>query len=78
MKKLISLFVFLLFAAASVQAQENTADQKIFNAAMLYQTQGNYDDAIAGFSRFIAALEAFTGTFTIPLFVVVFVKKMTR
>ncbi|WP_373689732.1 ion channel [Rheinheimera sp.] len=31
-----------------------------------------------GVSRLVAAVEAFTGSFTIALFVVVFVKKMTR
>jgi hypothetical protein len=31
-----------------------------------------------GFSPVVAALEAFIGSFTIALFVVVFVKKMTR
>ncbi len=31
-----------------------------------------------GISRTIAVIEAFTGSFTIALFVVVFVKKITR
>ncbi|MGK0441311.1 MAG: voltage-gated potassium channel Kch [Pseudohongiellaceae bacterium] len=32
----------------------------------------------SGVSRALAAIEAFAGSFTIALFVVVFVKKMTR
>jgi tetratricopeptide (TPR) repeat protein len=38
-----------------VHAQDGIADQKQFNAAVMYHTQGNYDDAIAGFSRIINA-----------------------
>ena len=41
-------------------------------------TVGYGDIAPVGISRLFAALEAFTGSFSMALFVVVFVKKMTR
>jgi tetratricopeptide (TPR) repeat protein len=54
MKELIVVFTILL-TALSLNAQEGIADQKQFNAAVMYHTQGDYDDAIAGFSRIINA-----------------------
>ncbi len=50
----------------------------IYYSVVTFTTLGYGDFIPIGFSRVIAALEAFTGSFTIALFVVVFVKKMTR
>ncbi|MDP2562411.1 ion channel [Psychrobium sp. 1_MG-2023] len=43
-----------------------------------FTTLGYGDIAPTGFSRILAAIEALFGSFTLALFVVVFVKKMTR
>jgi hypothetical protein len=56
---------------------------KLFGTCMYYSvvtftTLGYGDITPVGWSRLFAAIEAFTGSFTIALFVVVFVKKMTR
>lgn len=50
----------------------------LYYSVVTFTTLGYGDFAPVGISRAIAALEAFTGSFTIALFVVVFVKKMTR
>jgi len=50
----------------------------LYYSVVTFTTLGYGDFIPVGFSRFVAALEAFTGSFTIALFVVVFVKKMTR
>ncbi|AZQ11824.1 ion channel [Shewanella khirikhana] len=50
----------------------------IYYSVVTFTTLGYGDFTPIGFSRLIAAIEAFTGSFTIALFVVVFVKKMTR
>lgn len=50
----------------------------LYYSVVTFTTLGYGDFTPAGLSRFIAAVEAFTGSFTIALFVVVFVKKMTR
>lgn len=50
----------------------------IYYSVVTFTTLGYGDIVPIGFSRFFAALEAFTGSFTLALFVVVFVKKMTR
>lgn len=50
----------------------------IYYSVVTFTTLGYGDFTPIGFSRAIAAFEAFTGSFTIALFVVVFVKKMTR
>lgn len=50
----------------------------LYYSVVTFTTLGYGDFIPIGFSRVIAALEAFTGSFTIALFVVVFVKKMTR
>jgi len=42
----------------------------------VYLRNGDFNPM--GISRTIAVIEAFTGSFTIALFVVVFVKKITR
>ncbi|MCJ8320568.1 MAG: ion channel [Colwellia sp.] len=50
----------------------------LYYSVVTFTTLGYGDFTPVGISRGIAALEAFTGSFTIALFVVVFVKKMTR
>ncbi|MEE8056640.1 MAG: pentapeptide repeat-containing protein [Pseudomonadales bacterium] len=50
----------------------------LYFSVVTFTTLGYGDFTPDGFSRFMAALEAFTGSFTMALFVVVFVKKMTR
>ncbi|WP_440875339.1 ion channel [Thalassotalea sp. PLHSN55] len=50
----------------------------LYYSVVTFTTLGYGDFTPIGFSRAIAAMEAFTGSFTIALFVVVFVKKMTR
>lgn len=50
----------------------------LYYSVVTFTTLGYGDFIPVGFSRVVAALEAFTGSFTIALFVVVFVKKMTR
>ncbi|GGI70428.1 ion channel [Shewanella gelidii] len=50
----------------------------IYYSVVTFTTLGYGDFTPIGLSRAIAAMEAFTGSFTIALFVVVFVKKMTR
>ncbi|QQX81036.1 pentapeptide repeat-containing protein [Shewanella sp. KX20019] len=50
----------------------------IYYSVVTFTTLGYGDFTPIGISRAIAAFEAFTGSFTIALFVVVFVKKMTR
>lgn len=50
----------------------------LYYSVVTFTTLGYGDFIPIGVSRAIAALEAFTGSFTIALFVVVFVKKMTR
>lgn len=50
----------------------------LYYSVVTFTTLGYGDFTPIGISRAIAAAEAFTGSFTIALFVVVFVKKMTR
>jgi hypothetical protein len=50
----------------------------LYYSVVTFTTLGYGDITPLGLSRLIAAVEAFTGSFTIALFVVVFVKKMTR
>ncbi len=50
----------------------------LYFSVVTFTTLGYGDLVPIGASRPLAALEAFTGNFTIALFVVVFVKKMTR
>jgi len=50
----------------------------LYFSVVTFTTLGYGDITPVGISRAIAAVEAFTGSFTIALFVVVFVKKMTR
>jgi voltage-gated potassium channel Kch len=50
----------------------------IYFSVVTFTTLGYGDITPVGFSRFIATIEAFTGSFSLALFVVVFVKRMTR
>ncbi|WP_068545400.1 pentapeptide repeat-containing protein [Thalassotalea crassostreae] len=50
----------------------------LYYSVVTFTTLGYGEITPIGISRAIAATEAFTGSFTIALFVVVFVKKMTR
>lgn len=50
----------------------------LYYSVVTFTTLGYGDFTPVGLSRAVAAIEAFTGSFTIALFVVVFVKKMTR
>lgn len=50
----------------------------LYYSVVTFTTLGYGDITPVGASRFVAAVEAFTGSFTLALFVVVFVKKMTR
>ncbi|MRI32038.1 potassium transporter Kef [Endozoicomonas sp. OPT23] len=50
----------------------------LYFSVVTFTTLGYGDLTPVGPSRFFAALEAFIGSFTLALFVVVFVKKMTR
>lgn len=50
----------------------------LYFSVVTFTTLGYGDISPLGFSRLIAASEAFVGSFTLALFVVVFVKKMTR
>ncbi|WP_265449852.1 ion channel, partial [Aeromonas salmonicida] len=50
----------------------------LYYSVVTFTTLGYGDFTPVGLSRIFAAFEAFTGSFTLALFVVVFVKKMTR
>ncbi len=50
----------------------------LYYSVVTFTTLGYGDFTPVGFSRVFAAIEAFSGSFIIALFVVVFVKKMTR
>ena len=50
----------------------------IYFSVVTFTTLGYGDISPFGVARFVAALEAFVGSFMMALFVVVFVKKMTR
>ncbi len=89
---IITLFATLyFFAGLSFMGESLSFDSqlsaweniKIFFSALYFSvvtfTTLGYGDLVPlGFTRALAALEAFMGSFTLALFVVVFVKKMTR
>ncbi|RCU52831.1 MULTISPECIES: pentapeptide repeat-containing protein [Corallincola] len=69
----------LMFTPETLGMEDvNSALACLYFSVVTFTTLGYGDIAPVGLSRFIAAFEAFTGSFTIALFVVVFVKKMTR
>lgn len=59
---------------------DNTYDflECLYFSVITFTTLGYGDIVPTDFARLIAAIEAFCGSFTLALFVVVFVKKMTR
>lgn len=52
--------------------------RSFYMSVVTFTTLGYGDITPVGWSKLVAAFEAFTGSFTLALFVVVFVKKMTR
>ena len=62
----------------SVLQNLNVWANTLYYSVVTFTTLGYGDLVPIGFSRLFAAVEAFTGSFTLALFVVVFVKKMTR
>lgn len=56
----------------------NTFFMTLYYSVVTFTTLGYGDITPFGITRLFAALEAFIGSFTIALFVVVFVKRMTR
>jgi Uncharacterized low-complexity proteins len=66
--------------AASASITENllTFFQSLYFSVVTFTTLGYGDLSPVGITRAFAAIEAFVGSFTLALFVVVFVKKMTR
>ena len=80
-------YVFGLHFAGEFQAFSihNSSEENItflfeclYYSVVTFTTLGYGDFIPIGLSRLVAAVEAFLGSFTIALFVVVFVKKMTR
>lgn len=62
----------------SIQENFTVFINSLYFSSVTFTTLGYGDISPFGISRFIAAIEAFAGSFTIALFVVVFVKRMTR
>ncbi|MDN4502915.1 ion channel [Alteromonadaceae bacterium BrNp21-10] len=64
----------------SISPLENTKHffSALYFSVVTFTTLGYGDLVPIGIARALAALEAFLGSFTLALFVVVFVKKMTR
>jgi len=56
----------------------NNFFNSLYFSVVTFTTLGYGDLSPAGWTRAFAAIEAFIGSFTLALFVVVFVKKMTR
>ncbi len=50
----------------------------LYFSVITFTTLGYGDLVPIGFARMVSAIEAFSGSFTLALFVVVFIKKMTR
>lgn len=64
--------------AGSIESNIISFFQALYFSVVTFTTLGYGDLVPIGLSRLFAAIEAFLGSFTIALFVVVFVKKMTR
>lgn len=64
--------------SASLSENVTTFFMTLYYSVVTFTTLGYGDITPFGITRFFAALEAFIGSFTIALFVVVFVKRMTR
>lgn len=67
-----------LNTASSFSENLNQFFSCVYFSVVTFTTLGYGDLTPQGFTRVIAAIEAFAGSFTMALFVVVFVKKMTR
>ncbi|CAH9051681.1 hypothetical protein PSECIP111951_01617 [Pseudoalteromonas holothuriae] len=67
-----------LNAANSISENISALLNSFYFSVVTFTTLGYGDITPIGVSRFIAAIEAFTGSFSLALFVVVFVKRMTR
>ncbi|MGR6871048.1 ion channel [Pseudomonas sp. HK3] len=67
-----------LQADLSIEQNLMNLGTSLYFSVVTFTTLGYGDLVPIGFSRLLAAMEAFTGSFTLALFVVVFVKKMTR
>jgi len=65
-------------SVASIKDYFELFSSSLYFSVVTFTTLGYGDFTPIGIARAIAAIEAFTGSFTIALFVVVFVKKMTR
>ncbi|MCE2570198.1 ion channel [Motilimonas eburnea] len=83
----IFYFFFGISFAGDIVAFDHQADlltngiaflECLYYSVVTFTTLGYGDFTPVGLSRGMAAIEAFTGSFTLALFVVVFVKKMTR
>jgi hypothetical protein len=70
--------VLMYQSEQSWQQNLNLLFNCMYYSVVTFTTLGYGDITPVGGSRLVAAIEAFTGSFTIALFVVVFVKKMTR
>ncbi len=70
--------VLRLDLSASFYQNISTFFMTLYYSVVTFTTLGYGDITPFGITRFFAALEAFIGSFTIALFVVVFVKRMTR
>ncbi len=70
----------LLKADASLTITQNLANfsMTLYYSVVTFTTLGYGDVIPVGVTRVVAAIEAFVGSFTLALFVVVFVKRMTR
>jgi len=70
----------LQFSASSSSVVEGIKQffVALYFSVVTFTTLGYGDITPVGVSRVVAAIEAFAGAFTLALFVVVFVKKMTR
>ncbi|MEH6395178.1 ion channel [Pseudoalteromonas sp.] len=67
-----------LNTGASLSDNLSALLNSFYFSVVTFTTLGYGDITPVGFSRFIAAIEAFCGSFSLALFVVVFVKRMTR
>ncbi|AWB64961.1 potassium transporter Kef [Saccharobesus litoralis] len=65
-------------SANSTSENINAFFSTLYFSVVTFTTLGYGDITPLGLARLVAAFEAFVGSFTIALFVVVFVKKMTR